>query len=367
MGGLLGLSCVWLGPGFREEQEEVAAGAVEAGFVHQHVEGEGGEVVGKGVDGRVGFHRDDLEAGLAVGAGFGLDAGVGRAGGAFEALVGDAAGVLAGYALDAGDVPFAGAQAAGGVAHAMAGVADAHDAGHRRCATGGALAALEAGRDVAGGEAEGGGSPQHLQAGADERGEGQLDGVGEVFVAAQDGTGEGGETLFGEIGEGRDGVLEAGRGVGHDGGGEVVEHVRPVGRERCAVGVEGRHAVLAAAVELGFARRGGGAAVVEQGLLGVGEAGGEGEEVGHRVARGELAQARGAVGEDPGRGQAVGAGVAAGLGGDFFGAEEFRHAAAFGGDEVWRGADQPAPRTVRLTCRSSACTRPGGAAWPRRG
>ena len=36
----------------------------------------------RGVDGGVGFHRDDLEAGLAVGAGFGLDAGGGRGGGA---------------------------------------------------------------------------------------------------------------------------------------------------------------------------------------------------------------------------------------------------------------------------------------------
>ena len=249
----------------------------------------------------------------------------------------------------------------------MAGVADAHDAGHRRRAAGRALAAFEAGRDVAGGEAEGAGGPQHLQAGADQRREGQLDGVGEVLIAAQDLAGEAGEAFLREIGEGRDGVLEAGGGVGHDGGGEVVEHRQPAGGQFGAVGVQGRHAVLATAAEVGVVRSGGWAALVEQALLGVGEAGCEGEEVGHRVALGELAQARGAVGEDAGRGQAVGRGVAAGLGGDFFGAEEFRHAAAFGGDEVWRGADQPAPRTVRLTCRSSACTRPGGAAGPRRG
>jgi hypothetical protein len=91
------------------------------------------------------------------------------------------------------------------------------------------------------------------------------------------------------------------------------------------VGVEGRHAVLAAAAELGFIRRGGGAEAVEQGLLGVGEAGREGEEVGHRVAFRKFAQALGPPGEDVGRGQPVGAGVGGTLGGDLFGAEEGGH------------------------------------------
>ena len=149
----------------------------------------------------------------------------------------------------------------------------------------GALAAFEAGGDVAGGEPEGRGGPQDLQAGADERARASLDGV-ERLVAAQDGAGEGGEAPSREVGEAAMAFWRpVGRGARRRWRGRGARPSSRLGA--CAVGVEGRHAVLAAAAELGFIRRGGGAEAVEQGLLGVGEAGREGEEVGHRVALGE--------------------------------------------------------------------------------
>jgi hypothetical protein len=88
---------------------------------------------------------------------------------------------------------------------------------------------------------------------------------------------------------------------------------------------------------------------------------------GSRPSRGlpQVAQALGPPGEDVGRGQPVGAGVGGTLGGDLFGAEEGGHVCWVScGGGVSR-ADESA--LVVLTCRSSACTRPGGAAWPRRG
>jgi hypothetical protein len=92
------------------------------------------------------------------------------------------------------------------------------------------------------------------------------------------------------------------------------------------LGVEGRHAVFAAALEQGSVGAGGkGAQAVELLLLEVGDPGAEEQEVGHGVVAGQGPQALGTVGKDPGRGKPVGAVLTDGLGGDFFGAAQCLH------------------------------------------
>ena len=338
---------------------------MEAGLVRLHIEGERGEVVGKGIDQRIGFHRGDLEAAVARGAGFGLDGGAKCGGLAGGAEVGDVAGVPTGHTLVAGDLPFAGAQAAGGVAHALPGGVDAQDGRNRLRAAGRAQAAFETGRNVAGLKGQRAGGPQHLQAGADQRREGEFDRIAEVFFGTQDRAGQGVEALGGKIRQFGDGVLQAGGRVGYHFGGEGMQYVDPLGGHRAALGVEGRDAVLTAAGEMGGVGSGFFlecvAVAVEHVLLGVGEACGEGEKIFHRVALGQLAQTFGAGGKDPAGRQALAGIFTTGWDDDFFGVEKFLHGGLRWVERSCRGISD-SPRQGGRVCRSPADTAPA-AAW----